>query len=148
MLLWSLLAAFFLQTAPVKPIVVVGLVDGQQLAVESPQFNGFIESRDSGEPVLLYRQKEFRGEMNISAIQRIDILRQDGSAFLLTVCLRNGQRITVDSDRRPFVIVQGVTDTGTVTINHPNPIYPALRIRTRPANRKHDLTIRYLEFPG
>ena len=30
----------------------------------NPIFTGFIESRDGGEPVLMYRQKNFHGELN------------------------------------------------------------------------------------
>ena len=52
MLLLNLLVAFLLQTPAAKPLVVVGLVDGQQLAIEAPLYSGFIENRDSGEAVL------------------------------------------------------------------------------------------------
>src|SRR5262249_45569264 len=102
--------------------------------------------RDSGEAVLLYRQKQFRGEMKLSTIQRIDLTYAQGRPFLLGVRLKNGQRLEVESDRREFVTVKGTTDTGPVVINNPDPISPKLRLSTHAANRKHDLTIKYLEF--
>ncbi len=146
MVVLNLLALLLLQTTP-KPIVIVGLFDGQQLAIETPQYSGFIENRDS-DAVLLYRQKHFRGEMKLSTIRRIDLTYQKGKPFLLGVTLKNGQKIDVESDRRSFVAVQGATDTGTVIIKNPDPISPKVRLTTKAANREHDLTIKYFEFPG
>ena len=146
MLFLNFVLALLLQT-PVKPLVVVGLVDGQQLAVEDPQYSGFIESRDSGDPVLLYRQRNFRGEMKLSTIQRIDLTYQKGKPFLLAVTLKNGKKVDVESDRRSFVMIKGATDTGSVTIKNPDPISSTLRLTTKKPNRTNDLTIQYLEFP-
>jgi len=45
------------------------------------------------------------------------------------------------------VTVRGKTNFGIVTIKHPDPLSAPLRLSTRSANRKNDLTIQYLEFP-
>jgi len=137
--------ALLLQTA--APTVVVGLVDGQKLAVSDPSFTGFIESREGGESVLIYRQKNFRGELKLSSIQRIDLAYKNGQTFPLKVTLRTGQILDVESTARDFLMVKGTTDSGTVTVKHPDPISPARRLSTKPANRKDHLTIQYLEFP-
>ena len=137
----------FQTPAPAKTVVVVGLTGGQQLAIDNPQFSGFIETRDPGEPVLVYRQKQFHGEMKLSAIRRIDVNYQKGKPFQLDVTLKNGNKLSVEAAGREFVIVKGTTDTGTVIIKHPDPISSRVRISTKKANRANDLTIQYLEFP-
>ena len=157
MLILSLVLALLLQQpqapavppAPATPSasVVVGLVDGQQLAIDDPIFNGFIESHQSGETVLLYRQKNFRGELKLSSIQRIDFGYKKGKPFPLSVTLKNGQKLELQSDRRNFVTLTGSTDTGSVTVKHPNPIATPQLLTTRNPNRKSNLTIQYLEFP-
>ena len=126
--------------------VIVGLSDGQQLSVENPQFIGFIESRE-GAAVLFYRQQNFQGELSVSSVQRIDFGYRRGSPFPLTVTLRNGQKLEVQSAKRDFVMVKGTTDNGLVTVKHPDPISTSLTISTRRPNREDDLTIQYLEFP-
>jgi hypothetical protein len=123
------------------------LLDGQQIAIDDPQFTGFIESRDGGEPVLMYREKQFRGEIKLSAIQRIDLTYTKDRTYQLNVTLRNGQKLTVEADRRDFVIVKGSTDSGSVLLKHPDPISPVVRISTKRPDRHNDLTIQYLEFP-
>jgi hypothetical protein len=64
------------------------------------------------------------------------------------ITLRNGQCLQVESERRDFVSVRGKTDFGTITIKHPDPISGPVRLSTRKADRKKDLTIRYLEIPN
>jgi hypothetical protein len=150
-MMWaSLIFAFFLQAqaaTPEKVSVVVGLLDGQQLLVEDPHFTGFIESRDDGNVVLLYREKQFRGEMNLTAIQRIDFSYTSGEPFHLSVTLKNGQKLNVNSDRRDYLIVKGSTETGSVLIQHPDPTSTVVRMSSRKTDRRKDLTIQYLEFP-
>ena len=126
--------------------VIVGLKDGQKVAVDDAQFTGFIESRDNG-GVLLYRQKNFHGELNLSAIERINFNYKKGRPYELTLRLRNGQFLTVESDKRDFILLKGATDTGNITIKNPDPIAGTVRISTGAENRKHDQTIQYLEFP-
>src|SRR5688572_28203616 len=82
--------------------VVVGLTDDQQIVVENPQFSGFMESRQEGS-VLMFRQDKFRGEILLSAIQRIDFGYQPDIPFLLTVTLKNGQKLEVEANRREFL---------------------------------------------
>src|SRR5215467_3509694 len=58
-MLLSIVFGLFLQVPvniPANNPVVVGLKDGQKLALDSAQFTGFIETREGGD-VLLYRQK-------------------------------------------------------------------------------------------
>jgi len=87
--------------------------------------------------------------MPIKTISRIDFGRYiKGKPFPMTVTLRNGEKLQVESERRDFVTLKGKTDFGTVTINHPDPISTPLRLTTRKPNRKKDLTIQYLEIPG
>ena len=127
--------------------VVVGLSDGQQLAVENAQFSGFIESRGD-QAVLLYRQDKFHGELNLDSVRRIDFGYKRGKPFPLAVTMTSGQRLDVESERRDFVILKGMTDAGPILLKHPDPISTTIRISTRKPNRKDDLTITYLEFPA
>ena len=126
--------------------MIVGLVDGQQLLVEDPRFSGFIETRGT-EAGLKYRQDRFHGELDLKSISRIDFGEyQRGKPFHLTVTLRSGQKIQVQSEGPKFLLVNGRTDAGPVTIKHPDPISSVVKVTTRPPNRKRDLTITYLEF--
>ena len=126
--------------------VIVGLVDGQQMLVEDPQYSGFIETRGT-EADLKYRQDTFRGELDLKSISRVDFAEyKKGEPFRLNVTLKNGQRIRVQSEGPKFLIVKGRTDVGTVTIKHPDPISSPVRLTTSSPNRKRDLTITYLEF--
>ena len=149
MLVLSLILAVILQapanTTPNNP-VVVGLKDGQKLALDSAQFTGFIESRDTGD-VLLYRQKNFHGELKLDAIERIDFNYKKGQPYTLGVTLKNGQKLRVQSDKRDFVMLKGATESGFIMIKNPDPISSTVRLSTGAANRKHDQTIQYLEFP-
>jgi len=137
---------FWLQTPGAA--VVVGLDDGQKLVVENPEFSGFIEGR-SREAVLAYRKEKFHGEIPLNTIQRIYFGKyKKGKPFPLTVTLKNGQKLEVQSERRDFVAVKGKTDFGIVTIKHPDPLSSPLKLSTKKPNRKDDLTIQYLEFPA
>jgi hypothetical protein len=116
MIALSLILSFLFQS-PLAPVVVqptvqhlsvvVGLKDGQKVAVDDAQFTGFIETRDNG-GVLLYRQKDFHGELNLSAIQRITFTYQKGRPYLLVLTLRNGHLLTVESDKRDFIMLKGI----------------------------------------
>jgi len=127
--------------------VLVGLDDGRQLSVADPEYTGFIEGR-SGDAVLMYRQQDFHGEMPMKAISRIDFRPyKKGKAFPMTITLRNGQTLEVESERRDFVSLRGKTEFGTVTIKNPDPTSVPVKLTTKKPNRKKDLTIQYLEFP-
>ena len=142
----NLVLLLWLQT-PARP-VIIGLGDGQQLLLQNPRFSGFIEDRDS-DAVLMYRQANFHGELPLKSISRIDFGEyKQGKPFPLTVTLKNGQKLEVQSERRDFVMVKGSTDAGSVTIKHPDPISSPVELSTRKPNRKADLTIQYLEFPS
>ena len=147
LVLTLLLQAPVTPPAPAKTSVIVGLLDGQQLALDNPEWTGFIESRDNGEAVLLYREKQFRGELKLSTIQRVDIAFKKDSPYQLSVTLKNGQKLQVESDRRNFVMVKGSTDSGSILIKHPDPISHVVQLSTKMPNREKDLTIKYLEFP-
>ena len=128
-------------------VVVVGLVDDQKLVVENPKFTGFLETRDN-DAILKYRENEFHGELSVRSISRIDFREYDKNRpFLLTVTLTNGQKLEVQSEGKEFLMVQGQTDFGNVTIKHPDPLVSGVRLRTKKPDRKRDLTIQYLEFP-
>jgi hypothetical protein len=144
-LLLNVVLLFWLQVP--APRVIVGLVDGQQVVVENPQFSGFIETR--GEDVgLKYRQKNFHGSLNVKSIARVDFGKYDkDEPFRLTVTLKNGEKIEVLSEGAKFLTVRGSTDVGTVLIKHPDPISAPGKLRTSDPNRKNDLKITYLEFP-
>jgi hypothetical protein len=88
--------------------------------------------------------------MPLKNVSRIDIgPYEKGRPYLLmTVTLRNGQVLELESARHAFVTVRGKTELGAVTINHPDPISAPVQLRTKPANRKKDLTIQYLEIPA
>ena len=145
MLTVGLLFALLLQAPGQK--VIVGLDDGRQVAVENPAFSGFIEGRN-GDAVLMYRQDRVHGEMPVSIVSRIDFgLYKKGKPFPMSVTLRNGQKLEVQSEGRDFVTVKGKTDFGIVTIKHPDPISAPVKLSTKKPDRKKDLTIHYLEFP-
>src|SRR5258705_7885891 len=93
------LILFLMLQAPTAPSqVVVGLVDGQQLLVQDPHFSGFIETRGTGAG-LKYRQDKFHGDLDLASVSRIDFEEyQRGKPFHLTVTLRNGQKIQVQSE--------------------------------------------------
>jgi hypothetical protein len=145
-LLLNLILFFGLQAPPAPSRVIVGLVDGQELLIQDPHFFGFIETRgaDAG---LKYRQDKFHGDLDLASVSRIDFDEyQRGKPFHLTVTLRNGQKIQVQSEGPKFLLVKGRTDFGTVTIKHPDPVSSVVKITTRAPNRKRDLTITYLDF--
>jgi hypothetical protein len=145
-LLFNLILFLGLQEPAAPSQVIVGLVDGQQLLVQDPHFSGFIETRgtDAG---LKYRQDRFHGDLDLKSVSRVDFAEyQRGRPFHLTVTLRNGQKVQVESDGPKFLVVKGKTDDGTVTIKHPDPISSVVKVTTKAPNRKRNLTIRYLEF--
>jgi hypothetical protein len=149
----NLLLTLLLQTPvpiPAPPplpgqTVLVGLEGGQVLPVQDPQFIGFIEGR-SGDAVLMYHQGNFHGEMPLKTIARIQFHPYTkGKPWSMTVTLRNGQSLQVESERRDFVSVRGRTDFGTVLIKQPDPISGPSELG-KPIRQKH-LTIQYLEIP-
>ena len=147
-LLLNVLLFFWLQAPPPAARVIVGLVDGQQVVVENPEFSGFIEMRGN-DLVLAYRQENFHGNLSMKSISRVDFGEyQPGKPFRLTVTLRNGQKLEVQSERSDYLMVQGRTDTGTVVIKHPDPVTSVARLGTIKPDRKRDLKITYLEFPA
>jgi hypothetical protein len=149
MLNFSLFLFLMLQTPAAGHQVVVGLLNGQQVLVQDPEFSGFIEGHN-GEALLVYREGHVHGEMPLKNVSRIDIgPYEKGEPYLrMTVTLRDGQMLQLESARHAFISVRGKTEIGTVTINHPDPISAPVKLRTKPANRKKDLTIQYLEIPA
>lgn len=147
----NLFLALMLQTpAPVPvpgQIVLVGLLDGKKLVVQDPEFTGFINGR-SGDAVLMYHQGDFHGEMPLKTIARIEFgVYKRGKPFSMTVTLRSGQTLQVESERRDFVALRGKTEFGTILIKQPDPISPPTELTTKRPSRKKDLTIQYLEIP-
>jgi len=146
----TFLLLLFLQApapATVGQAVVVGLNDGTTVNVGTPEFNGFIDGRGR-DAVLTYYNGKTHGEMPVRTISRIEFgPYKRGRPFLLKVTLRNGDQVNVEAEQRDFVTIKGKTDSGNVTIKHPDPIAVPLRITTRKPNRKKSLTIQYLEFP-
>ncbi len=160
MLVWSLLFVLLFQTpqTPIQPVatlqaaagqtVIVGLDDGMIVKVENPEFTGFIDGR-SGDAVLMYRERNFHGEMPLKTISRIEFgPYKRGRPFPMKVTLRNGDQLDVESERRDFVEIRGKSEFGTVTIKHPDPVSVPVKLTTRKPDRKKDLTIQYLEFPA
>ena len=147
----NLILILLLQASLPSPLgqkIVVGLGDGQQVVMESPEFSGFIEGRN-GDAILMYRRQKVHGQMPMKNISRIDFGEyKKGKPFPLTLTMRNGQKIQVESERRDFVTLKGKTDFGTVTIKHPDPTSAPLKLSTKKPNRKKDLTIQYLEMPA
>ncbi len=146
-LLMDVVLIFWMQN--VSSEVVVGLTDGQQLSIANPVFGGFIETRAEGEPFLLYRQANLHGEISTRSVARIDFEKyKKGKPLSMKVTLKNGQTMEVQSDRRDFVTLKGGSNIGMITVRHPDPISPEMKLSTRKPNRKDDLTIQYLEFPA
>src|SRR5205823_12876685 len=70
--------------------VIVGLEDGMKVAVENPEFSGFIDGR-SGDAVLLYRERAFHREMRVTAIAKIEFgPYKEGKAFPVKVTRMHG----------------------------------------------------------
>ena len=148
MLNFSLLLLLMLQTPAVGQQVVVGLLNGQQILVQDPDFSGFIEGHN-GNAVLTYRQAHVHGEMPLRDISRIEFgPYKKGQPFSLIVTLRDGRTVRLESERRNYVSLRGKTELGTVLIKHPDPLSAPVKLRTHPPNRKKDLTIQYLEIPA
>jgi hypothetical protein len=152
MLLVNLFVALLLQTPVVQTptigqTVVVGLKDGQELLVQNPEFTGFIQGHNA-DAIVMYHHGDFHGEMPLKTIEKIEFgPYKRGQPFAMTITLRNGQVLQVESERRDFVSLRGKTDFGTVTIRQPDPISVPVKLTTRKADRKKDLTIQYLEIP-
>ncbi len=144
----SLFLSLLLQAETAPPKVVVGLLTGQQVVIENPEFSGFIYGRGS-DAVLAYRQQSIRGEMPTRSISRIDFGEyRRGQPIAVTVTLRNGQKLEVQAERQNFVTLRGQTDRGIVTIKHPDPLNTPVRLGEKKPDRSKDLTIQYLEFPA
>jgi hypothetical protein len=145
----NLLLVLFLQGPVVAPPkVVVGLIGGQQVVVENAEFSGFIQGHVA-DGVLTYRQEKLHGRISVNTISRIEFGQyRSGQPFVMTVRLKNGQTLEVEAERSNFVTLTGKTDIGVVTIKHPDPTSPKLRISTHRPDRFKDLTIQYLEFPA
>lgn len=145
----NLLLVLLLQTPTTTPglRISVGLQDGHEITVQDPVFSGFIEGH-SGEAVLTYREGRIHGEVPLKNVSRIEFGRyKKGKPFSLTVTLRNGQVLQVETERRNFVTLRGITDSGVVTIKQPDPPSGPVELDSNKANRKKDLTIQYLEIP-
>jgi len=145
----NLFLVAFMQT-PIAPApvvkVTVGMTNGQKIVIENPEFSGFIQGRN-GDAVLIYRQSKVHGQLPLPIISRIDFgAYKRGEPFALSITLKNGQNLHVESEYRNFVTLHGKTDVGLVTISHPDPISVPVKIRTKAPNRVDDLTIQYLEF--
>jgi len=148
MWIMNLFLALFLQTPVPAEKVVVGLTDGERIVVENPEFSGFIQGR-SPAAVLTYRREKLHGQMPANAISRIEFGKyQKGKPIAITVTLRSGETLQVQSERHDFLTLRGKTDRGTVLIKHPDPVSVPLKLTTKKPNRKKDLTIQYLEFPA
>jgi len=145
----NLLIALLLQApVPAPPLKVVVMTGGQQVVIENPEFTGFIQGR-SADAVLVYRQQTVRGRMPVGLIAKIELGEyRKGQPIAMTVTLKDGQSLKLESDQQKFVMLKGKTELGTVTIKHPDPISGPLRLSTKPRDRKRDLTIQYLEFPA
>src|SRR5215470_16738116 len=134
--LTTLFLLVFLQTPAATQTVTVGLENGNTVTIENPQFTGFIES-SFGAAVLMYRQQNLHGQLQLSNISRIDFGRyKRGEPFALEVTLRSGQKVEVVTEHRNFLMVRGKTDIGTVIIKYPDPISAPLKLSTRRADRK------------
>ena len=125
--------------------VLVGLTNNTQVSVTDPQFFGFIETRD-GRTFLRYQQDKLHGEMPVENIARIDFGYRRGQPFPLTLTLRDGRKLEVQSEYKNYVKLRGVTAVGEVWISHPDPVTVPLRLMSRAPNREDDLTIQFLEF--
>ena len=145
----NLLIALLLQApVPAPAMKVVVMTGGQQVVIENPEFTGFIQGR-SADAVLVYRQQTVRGRMPVSLIARIELGEyRKGRPVAMTVTLKDGQSLKLESDQQKFLMLRGKTELGTVTIKHPDPVSAPLRLSTNPSDRKKDLTIQYLEFPA
>jgi hypothetical protein len=147
-LILNLVVALMLQIVPPGQTIVVGLEDGHQLVLQNPEFSGFIEGRN-GDAVLMYRQSKFHGEIALKNITRIDFHpARHGRPFLMKITLSDGHTLEVEPEHRNFVTVRGGTEFGLVTIKHPDPISGPVKLTSRKANRKNDLTIQFLEIPS
>src|SRR5215475_11763274 len=102
-----LLALMFQAPAPVSK-VVVGLINGQQVVVEDPEFTGFIHGR-SLDAVLFYKLEPVHGVMPTRTITRIDFGEyRRGQPATLMLTLRNGQKLEVETERDRYLMLRGI----------------------------------------
>src|SRR5689334_19093596 len=102
----SLLLAMLLQAPAPAPKIVVGLISGQQVVINDPEFTGFIQGR-SMDAVLVYRQQQIHGEMPTRAIARIDFgAYRKGQPATLFLTLRDGRKLEVQTERKHFVMLR------------------------------------------
>jgi hypothetical protein len=147
MLLAVFLAGLVLQTAQPGQRIVVCLENGQQLVLQNPEFNGFIEGKN-GDALLIYRQSKYHGQIPLKNIARIEFHPYTRGPFSMKITLADGQTLEVESEGPQFVSVRGRTDFGLVTIKQPDPISAPVKLTTKKPSRKNDLTIQYLEIPS
>ena len=126
--------------------VLVGLSNGEEVTLTDVQFTGFIQAQEDGRIVLRYQAGDQHGALFTESISRIEFGYRRGEPFPLTVTLRSGQTLQLASDHRNFLRLRGKTENGEITISHPDPISTPIHVTTRAANRRDDLTIRFLEF--
>lgn len=148
MTILNLFLVLLLQAPAPGQKIIVGLKDGQELMMQDPEYTGFIDGH-SGDAVLMYHQGDFHGEMPLKTVARIEFgPYRKGRPFSMTVTLKSGQTIQVESERRDFLSLRGKTDFGVVTIKQPDPESSPVGLTTSKRNRKKDLTIQYLEIPS
>jgi hypothetical protein len=147
-MIWNIAFVIALLQQPVvMPKVTVGLLGGQEVTLSGAEFSGFINGPIS-DAVVIYHQRGVHGQMPVTNISRIEFgAYAKGKPFVLWLTLKNGQKLEVESERHDFVTVSGRTDLGHVRINHPDPLAAPAHLSTKRPDRKHDLTIQYLEFP-
>src|SRR5262245_2883376 len=105
----SLLLALLLQAPQPVSKVVVGLLNGQQVTIDDPEFSGFIQGRIP-DAVLVYRQQSVHGEMPTKTISRIDFGEyKKGQPVTLILTLQNGQKMEVQTERQRFLMLRGNT---------------------------------------
>src|SRR5439155_25492845 len=99
----------------------------------------------NADAVLKYRQEKLHGQMPTKAISKIEFGEyKRGQPIGLTITLRNGQKLEAQSEHRNFLMLNGKTDRGAITIKHPDPVSAPLRLSSKKPDRKKDLTIRFL----
>jgi len=132
----SLLVVSLLQQPPPVEQVVVGMLDGSQVTIANPEFTGFIQGHFP-DAVLIYRLQSVHGQMPLKTISKLEFgPYEKGRPFAITVTLKNGEKLQVESERHDYITLAGKTNLGLVRIKQPGP-FPR-NARSAPETGSHE----------
>jgi len=136
-----LVVSLLQQPAPVEQ-VVVGMLDGSQVTIRQSEFTGFIQGHFP-DAVLIYRLQSVPWTDAPENISKLEFgPYEKGRPFAITVTLKNGEKLQVESERHDYITLAGKTNLGLVRIKAPGP-FPRNAPAQHPKNRIARKTSRF-----